>query len=150
MSWWGRAAFLVMVVLQACSSTPKLSDDGRRVRDVTTFVSELDRAYEHRDATALMSGVAKQFSEREALQRTAEAVFDRFDRIELGLTIERIHLEGKTATVFLHWDGQWRAGGSAPIARQGTARFEVDTDPRPVLTAVLGDNPFVANPSAPP
>lgn len=150
MPWWGRIAFLVTVALHACSSAPKLSDDGRLVRDVAAFVAELERAYEHRDGTALMTGVSKQFPEREALQRTAETVFDRFERIELGLTIERIHLEGKSATVYLHWDAQWRAAGSAPITRQGTARFEVETDARPVLIAVLGDNPFAASPSVPP
>jgi ketosteroid isomerase-like protein len=140
---------LVIMALSACSSAPKLSDDGRLVRDVDAFVAELGRAYEHRDLTALMDGVATQFPEREALQRTAEAVFDRFDNIDLALTVERVHLEGKTATVYLHWDAQWRAAGGAPIARQGTARFVVETDDRPVLTAVLGDNPFAASPSAP-
>ncbi|MEW6682611.1 MAG: hypothetical protein AB1451_06765 [Nitrospirota bacterium] len=139
-----------MSALYACSSAPKLSDDGRLVRDVAALVAELERAYEHRDGAALMSGVATQFPDRETLQRTAQAAFDQFDRIDLALTIERIHLEGQTATVSLHWDAQWRAAGSAPIARQGTARFLVETDVRPVLTAVLGDNPFVASPSVPP
>jgi hypothetical protein len=139
-----------MVGLHACSSTPKLTDDGRLVRDVAAFVAELERAYEDRDKAALLAGVATQFPDREALQRTVEGVFDRFDRIELGLIIERVHLEAKTATVYLHWDAQWRADGSAPIAGQGTARFEVETEGRPVLTAVVGDNPFAASPSAPP
>jgi hypothetical protein len=134
-----------MMVLSACSSAPKLSDDGRLVRDVNALVVELGRAYEQRDIGALMAGVATQFPEREALQRGAEATFERFDRIELTLTIERVHLEGKTATVFLHWDGQWRTSAAAPVIRQGSARFVVDTDHGPTLAAVLGDNPFSAD-----
>jgi len=141
---------LVMAALQACSSTPKLSDDGRLVRDVTAFVAELERAYEARDMRALMNGVATRFPDREDLQRTAQEVFDQYDHIDLTLTIERVHLEGKTATVYSHWDAQWRAAGGAPITRQGSARFEIDTDASPTLAAVLGDNPFAARPFAPP
>ena len=147
MPWRARVVFVVLAALQACSSTPKLSDEGRSVRGVVGLVTDLEHAYEQRDESALMAGMAKEFPDRETLQRTVQSVFDRFDRIDLTITVERIHLEGETATVYLHWDAQWRAQGSAPIARQGTARFEVGTDGRPMLTAVLGDNPFAATPA---
>lgn len=147
---WSRAAVAAMIVLSACSSAPKLSDDGRLVREVNALVAELGRAYEQRDATALMAGVATQFPERDALQQAAEAAFGRFDRIELALTVERVHLEGEIATVFLHWDAQWRTSATAPIVRQGTARFVVDTEHRPALVAVVGDNPFSPAPDASP
>ncbi len=139
-----------MMLLSACSGAPKLSDDGRLVRDVNVLVTELGRAYEQRDITALMDDVATQFPERDALRRAAEAAFGRFDRIELTLIVERVHLEGTTATVFLHWDGQWRASSAAPIIRQGTARFVVDTAQSPALVAVSGDNPFSPAPDTPP
>lgn len=147
-SGWSQAGILVMIVLGACSGAPKLTDDGRLVRDVNALIAGLGRAYEQRDATSLMAGVATQYPERDALRRAAEEAFGRFDRIELTLTVERIHLEGKTATVFLHWDGQWRTAAAAPVVRQGSARFVVDTDSAPALAAVAGDNPFVPGSNA--
>ncbi len=150
MSGWGRAGVLAMMVLSACSGAPKLSDDGRLVRDVNALVTDLGRAYERRDMAAFMEKVATQFPERAAFQRTTEAVVGRFDRIEMTFTVERVHLEGKTATVFLHWDGQWRAAAAAPLIRQGTARFVVATDQAPTLVAVSGDNPFVSSSDASP
>lgn len=149
MSYRSAIVLLIVTVLTACSGAPKLSDDGRVVRDVHALILDLERAYEGRDRAALMAGVAAQFSERDALDRAAEATFARFDQVELVLTVERIHLEKKTATVYLHWDGQWRQSADPPIARQGTARFVVDAEPRPLLTAVVGDNPFAAGSARP-
>lgn len=146
MSRWRCIALLVVTALTACSGTPKLSDDGRLVRDVNALIGELERAYERRDRPALMDGVAALFPARDALQRSAEAAFERFNHIELALTVERVHLEGKTATVYLHWDGLWQVSADQPITRQGTARFVIDSETRPLLTAVLGDNPFAARP----
>ncbi len=142
-------ALLIATALTACSSAPKLSDDGRWVRDVHALIVDLERAYERRDQSAFMDDVAAQFAGRDALQRAAETTFERFDRIELAFTVERVHLENTTATVYLHWDGQWRASAGQPFVRQGTARFVVDAAPRPLLTAVLGDNPFIAGPASP-
>ena len=144
---WIWVALLIVTALTACSGAPKLSDDGRLVRDVHALIGELERAYERRDRPAFMAGVAAQFPGRDALQGSADAAFERFSHIELALTVERVHLEGKTATVYLHWDGQWRASADQPIVRQGTARFVVDAEIRPLLTAVLGDNPFAVSPA---
>jgi hypothetical protein len=147
--WRLMTLLLVLSASSACSGTPKLTDDGRLIRDVTVLVGDLDRAYEARDESGLMAGVAAQFPDRDAFRQAAKSTFDRFERIALTPTIDRVHLEGKTATVFLHWDAQWTASGSSPIAKQGTARFVVDAENRPVLTAVLGDNPFTADPASP-
>lgn len=150
MSRWGLTALLlILTVSSACSSAPKLSDDGRLVRDVTALIGELERAYEQRDERGVMAGVAEDFPDRDAFRRNVAATFERFDRIELTPTIERVHLDGKSATVSLHWDAQWTVSGKAPIARQGTARFVVDAEGRPALTAVLGDNPFTAGAASP-
>ncbi|MFZ5876176.1 MAG: hypothetical protein ACOYXU_07170 [Nitrospirota bacterium] len=142
MSWQWRAAVVCLAVLSACAGGPKLTDDGRRVQGVAEFVAELGHAYERRDASAVMAGIAPSFADREALRRDVEAAAAGFDEIELPLTIERIHLDADTATVYLRWDGQWRAAGREPIVRQGAARFIVDTRERSLLTAVIGDTPF--------
>jgi hypothetical protein len=143
MSWKGRSTVIFLVVLSACAGGPKLTDDGRRVQAVTEFISELGHAYERRDAAAVMAGVAPSFADRDALRRGVEAAAAEFDKIDLPLTIERIHLDADSATVYLRCDGQWRAAGREPIVRQGAARFIVDTRERSLLTAVIGDTPFV-------
>lgn len=143
MSWRWRAAVVFVLVLGACAGGPKLTDDGRRIRAVAEFVAQLGHAYERRDAAAVMAGIAPSFADRDALRRDVEAAAAGFEEIDLPLTIERIHLESDTATVYVRWDGQWRAAGRDPIVRQGASRFIVDTRERPLVTAVIGDMPFV-------
>jgi hypothetical protein len=143
MPWRCRLAFVFLVMLSACAGGPKLTDDGRRVQAVAEFVAELGHAYERRDAAAVMADIAPAFADRDALRRDVEAAAAEFDDIDLPLTIERIHLEADTATVYVLWDGQWRAAGRDPIVRQGAARFIVDTGARSLLTAVIGDTPFI-------
>jgi hypothetical protein len=142
MSWRCRSVVVFLVVLSACAGGPKLTDDGRRVQAVAEFVAELGHAYERRDADAVMADIAPSFADRDALRRDVESAAAEYDKIDLPLTIERIHLDPDTATVYLRWDGQWRAAGREPIARQGAARFIVDTRERSLLTAVIGDTPF--------
>jgi hypothetical protein len=142
-SWWCRTAVVFLAVLSACAGTPKLTEDGRRVQVVAAFVGELGHAYERRDATAVMAGIAPSFADRDELRRNVESAVAGFDDIDLALTIERIHLDVETATVYLRWDGRWRAAGRDPIVRQGAARFIVETGERSLLTAVVGDMPFL-------
>jgi hypothetical protein len=142
MSWRSRSAVVFLLALSACAGGPKLTDDGRRVEAVAEFVSELGHAYERRDAAAVMAEIAPTFADRDAVRRDVEAAAAGFDDIDLPLTIERIHLDADTATVYLRWDGQWRAAGREPIVRQGAARFIVEIRERPLLTAVIGDTPF--------
>jgi hypothetical protein len=144
MSWRIRSAVVVLAVLSACAGGPKLTEDGHRVQAVAELVADLGDAYERRDPAAVMAEIASSFADREALRRDVEAAAAGFDDIDLTLTIERIHLEADTATVYLRWDGQWRAAGREPIARQGAARFIVATGVRPRLTGVVGDTPFIA------
>lgn len=135
-------AVVLLAVLSACAGAPKLTEDGRRVQSVAGFVADLSRAYERRDAAAVMAGIAPSFADRDALQRTVEAAAAGFDDIDLPVTIERIHLDADTATVYVRWDGRWRGPGRDPVVRQGAARFIVQTRERVLLTAVVGDMPF--------
>ncbi len=143
MSWRYRLVVVFLAVLSACAGAPKLTEDGRRVQVVAAFVGELSHAYERRDATAVMAGIAPSFADREGLRRTVESTVAEFDDIDLALTIERIHLDAEAATVYLRWDGRWRAAGRDPIVRQGAARFIVETGERSLLVAVVGDMPFL-------
>jgi hypothetical protein len=142
MLWWCRAGVVVLLALSGCAGAPKLTDDGRRIQDVDAFVAAIGHAYERRDAAGVMNAVAQDFADRDALRRELEATFARFDAIGLALTIERIHLDGDAATVYLRWDGRWRAAEREPILRQGAARFLVRTRERSELAAVVGDTPF--------
>ncbi|HET8761076.1 MAG TPA: hypothetical protein VFN94_08400 [Nitrospiria bacterium] len=142
MSWRRRVAVVLLVALSACAGAPKLTDDGRRVQRVDAFLGELDHAYERRDATAVMAALSPRFADRDALGRQIDSTFAEFNDIELAFAIERIQLDPETATVYLRWDGEWRAAGRAPVVRQGAARFVVETGEHTALAAVLGDTPF--------
>jgi len=133
---------VAVLCLAACAGGPQLSEDARLVRRVEGVVVSLARAYERKDAHALFDGVAPTLPGRESLRAAAEDAFARFDRIELALSIERVHLEGSAATVFVHWDGRWRRTGREPLARQGTARFVVAAGDDAQLIDVVGENPF--------
>jgi hypothetical protein len=142
MSWQRLALVVLLMVLSACAGAPKLTDDGRRVQSVNAFLGELSHAYERRDATMVMAAISPRFTDREPLRRQIDATFEEFGDIELAFAIERIQLDPETATVYLRWDGEWRAAGRAPIVRQGAARFVVETGARTALAAVIGDTPF--------
>jgi hypothetical protein len=133
---------VAVLCLAACAGGPQLSEDARLVRRVEGVVVSLARAYEHQDAQALFDGVAPTLPGRESLRAAVEDAFARFDRIELTLSIERVHLEGSTTAVFVHWDGRWRQAAREPLARQGTARFVVTAGNQVQLVDVVGENPF--------
>jgi hypothetical protein len=137
---------VLTVCLAACAGAPKLSDDARLVFRVEGLVASLARAYQEKAAQDLFAGMAPTLRDRETLRKTVEEVFARYDQIELTLSVDRVHLEGKTVTVFLHWDGRWRQSAHEPIIRQGTARFLVEDGEPPLLTDVVGENPFVPTP----
>jgi hypothetical protein len=142
MSWRRPVVVVLLVVLSGCAGAPKLTDDGRRVQRVDEFLGALGHAYERRDATAVMAAISPQFADRETMRREMESAFAEFGDIELSFAIERIQLDPETATVYLRWDGAWRAAGRAPVVRQGSARFVVATGERTALAAVVGDTPF--------
>ena len=151
MSNLGRLAYVglaICLVAVACSSAPTLSEDAAAVRRVDALIASLGDAYRGRAVDRLMAGFAPSFSGSEQLRQAAEEVFVRFDRIELTIVVDRMHLEGKTATVFLHWDGRWRSDDKDPLLRQGTARFVVMTGGPAVITEVTGGNPFGVVPDA--
>lgn len=138
---------LVLVVsLAACAGAPKLSDDARSVLRVEGLLASLTRAYQAKAAPDFFAGMAPTLRDREALRKAVVDAFARYDHIELTLSVDRVHLEGKIVTVFLHWDGRWRQSAHEPIIRQGTARFLVEDGESPLLTDVVGENPFVPIP----
>lgn len=137
---------VVTACLAACAGAPKLSDDARSVFRVQGLVASLARAYQDKAAQDLFAGMAPALRDRETFRKTVEDAFARYDHIELTLSVDRVHLEGKTVTVFLHWDGRWRQSAREPIIRQGTARFLVEDGASPLLTDVVGENPFAPIP----
>jgi hypothetical protein len=141
-----RCLAVLFLGIAACSGGPELSDDGRSVRRVDGLVMALARAYEQKDLQALLAGTSPTMPVRDALRGSAERAFARYDRIELAVSIDRVHLDGKTATVFLHWDGRWAQTARDPLIRQGTARFVVDASDPALLTDVVGESPFAPLP----
>lgn len=142
----GCVGLTVYLIVVACSSAPTLSDDARTVHQVDALIVSLADAYRGRAVDRLMAGFAPSLSGNEGLRQAAEGVFARFNQIELTIVVDRMHLEGKTVTVFLHWDGRWRSDEKDPVARQGTARFVVAAGDPAVITEVIGENPFGAVP----
>ncbi len=134
---------VLMVCLAACAGAPKLSDDAKSVLRVEGSVASLARAYQEKAAQDLFAAMAPALRDREIFRKAVEDAFARYDHIELTLSVDRVHLEGKTITVFLHWDGRWRQSAHEPIIRQGTARFLVEDGEPPLLIDVVGENPFV-------
>lgn len=135
----------VLLMSTACSSGPHLSDDGRSINRVSALVKVLERAYQQEDLQALLAGTTPDMPGRDAMQEAAQRAFDRYARIELAVTIDRIHLDGPTATVFVHWDGRWAGPSSDAFVRQGAARFVVASGPQPLVSEIVGDNPFAVS-----
>lgn len=134
----------MLVIVAACSNGPHLSDDGRWIHRVSDLVASLERSYQRENLSGLLAGMAPTMPGREAVREAAEAAFARYDRIDLALTVDRIHLDGPTATVFLHWDGRWGTPDSDDgMVRQGAARFVVASGEPLLVSDILGDSPFV-------
>lgn len=135
----------ILLVSAACSSGPHLTDDGRSINRVSALVKVLERAYQQEDLEALLAGTTPDMPGREAMQEAAQQAFARYARIELAVTIDRIHLDGPTATVFVHWDGRWAGPSSDAFVRQGAARFVVASGTQVLVSEIVGDNPFAAS-----
>jgi len=144
---WSVGLTLSLIVV-ACASAPTLSEDAKAVQRVDALIVSLADAYRGRAVDRLMAGFAPSVSGNEQLRHTAEGVFARFDQIELTIVVDRMHFEGNTATVFLHWDGRWRSDEKDPLLRQGTARFVVAAGSPAMITEVIGENPFGTVPDA--
>jgi len=135
-------AVLTLWCSAACSGAAPLSEDARIAREADALVVSMARAYESKDLSGVMAGLAARLSDRQEIEQATRQAFDRFDRIELAISVDRIHLEGREVTVFAHWDGRWREANRVPIVRQGTVRLVMAAGTPVLVVQITGHNPF--------
>jgi hypothetical protein len=117
-------------------------EDHDRIVRIDAAVEALRRAYVERDRSNF-EDLLLPSGQLDPLLRDVQADFDTFHDITLEFAIERMMIDGDTADVFVHWQGQWRRNeADAGLRQRGHARLQWSGVQSVLLRDVEGDLPF--------
>ncbi len=117
-------------------------EDHDRIVRIDAAVEALRRAYAERDYSGF-ENLLLPSGRLDPLQRDVQSDFEAFHDIALEFAIERMLIDGDTADVFVHWQGQWKHDPSdAGIRQRGHARLQWTGIQSILLRDVEGDLPF--------
>jgi hypothetical protein len=133
--------------LGACSQPPvKPTEDIERIQQIDGLLDDLRDKFQAKDLVAL----ARFFSaDRQGDINTLTGIMPSLDAPRLDFFIDRILLEQDTAAVVLHWEFRWdhsseKTDGPKSKKHRGNAIFHLKGTQDLQLTAIEGDNPFLA------
>jgi len=140
----------VMLLVTSTSSCAKKAPEQTAVKskNVLAALRDLSKAYEKKDLAAFMAGVAPGYRDRDALAKSVNEVFAKYETIHFNIQYNRMLImveeKGMTKAVF-NWDAEWLAAGGA-LQKNG-GRITLVFEPGSVkLVSIDGKNPFVPQP----
>lgn len=112
--------------------------------EVLSSLRSIAAAYEKKDLDVFMSGISRDFAERNQLRRSLSGVMGRYDSIRFSIQYTKmlVMTDEKTGTkVSFTWDAEWRRG-SKTLKDGGRVTFVFDNKGE-LLKAIEGRNPFI-------
>ncbi|HEX2055697.1 MAG TPA: hypothetical protein VHF07_04335 [Nitrospiraceae bacterium] len=145
---WARYVCCLGIVIASASGLGcatkaiQYKEDHDRIVRIDAAVEALRRAYAERDRSGF-EDLLLPSGQLDPLLRDVQADLDMFHDITLEFAIERMMIDGDTADVFVHWQGQWRRNDSdADLRQRGHARLQWFGVQSVLLRDVEGDLPF--------
>ena len=137
------ALFIASLSELGCATKAiQYKEDHDRIVRIDAAVEALRRAYAERDYSGFESLLLPS-GRLDPVQRDVQSDFEAFHDIALEFAIERMLIDGDTADVFVHWQGQWKRDPSdAGIRQRGHARLQWTGIQSILLRDVEGDLPF--------
>ncbi len=135
---------LSLVVFSAACSKKPPQPPALIGGEVLSSLRSIAAAYEKKDLDAFMSGISRDFAERDQLRRSLSWVMDRYDTIRFSIqhTKMLMMIDEKTGPkVSFTWDAEWQKG-SKTLKDGGRVTFVFDKK-GDLLKAIEGRNPFI-------
>lgn len=142
---WATLIVIGMVCLTetGCSKKPpKYPEDHARFQRIVLAINTLETAYVNKDAPAFHE-LLLPLEQLEILEAETRQDFASFSTIQLGITIDRIVIDGDRISTFISWQGTWqRSTEESGDSARGNGVLLWSGNQVILLRGVDGDLPF--------
>ena len=136
----------------ACSAKKPPEPAAIRTKSALSALRDLSRAYESKDLSSFMAGVAPSFRDREGFEKNVSSVFAKYDAIQFSIQYTKMIImidAVNQAKATFTWEAEWKTAGGLSVkdGARGTLIFERKDNK---LVAIEGKNPFIPQPGTTP
>lgn len=142
-----KAIILGLILILGCSSEKAAvrppSAESLKVKEAIEILSNLNRAYENKDAESFMLHIyADPSSSFKYLDERIKTDFDIFERMSLNLTPRWARVKEDLLQLSVHWEGKWYDQSGKEIRDRGNGVFSFKDEGKLKLLRIDGDSPF--------
>lgn len=138
----------LLFTASACGAKKPPEQTAVKSKNVLSALRDISKAYEKKDLSSFMAGVAPGYPDREALSKSLAAVFSKHETIHFNVQYAKMVImveEKGVIKASFNWDGEWLAAGGTTQKNGGrvTLVFEPGSFK---LMSIDGKDPFVPQP----
>jgi hypothetical protein len=142
----------LLAASSACGTKKPPEPSAVRTKSALSALKDMTHAYETKDLSSFMAGVAPTLRDREALSKNITSVFAKYDSIQFNVQYAKMIImidAANQARVTFTWEAEWKTAGGLSVkdGARGTLVFEQKNNK---LVAVEGKNPFIPQPGTTP